>query len=405
MSKKKILFTEDQHNLQEDNQEEKSPVVSEKEILKEEKERKVKQAVDQEEVEIKEKYYNRAGKVRINFESNGRFGNPPIAYYEDYSLKHINDITLSRTEDLLENIITILNEIRQPEEETPFCHSELLLEEFLEVLIGIKYQFIGRDHTHRWICDCQRMLDPNDQVVNETIIDLSTLVYRSVEEAEVNLKKYVKNRLKDFTKSEFHQYLINKYKNDPVNLDEWDLEKEINSIKIEEPMTLLIGEDRYSFRFSRLKDIIKAQKITQKEFNGKIKAAQSVRFKEGTSLADYKAKKNKEIEDLKYEQAKAGIFYAKALCLESINSERLSDQQKIEKYSKIPRNVIDNFIALLNEIKFGIYHEQELICPECGETSERSLQQEFNPLEFLPMESATAGERSKSKEFNIFIGV
>lgn len=390
---------------------EKNPLVPkekiEKELAAEEKKEKREKLVS-ESIKQTDKYYNSSDKVLIHYESCGRLGNPDKLYFSDYSIKHVNDITLSRTDDLLENIITILNELKHVDDESAdFCVSNFLLEEFLETLVGIKFQFVGKDHTFRWLCDCQAGIDPDDQIINEAIINLASLQYRSISDADEKLKEYVNKKLQTLTPEAFKNYLLNKYKDEPISSDmaSWTIEQEIESLSIKEPISLKIGDDIYDFRLTRLKDILKAQKLSTKEFAGKIKSAQSQKYKEGSPLAEYKINKKKEVENLKYQQAKAGILYTKALGLVSINGEELSDKQKIEKYITIPRNIISEFALLLDNIQFGIYHEQEFTCPECGEVSKRSLQQGFNPIEFLPMESSSTGESSKHTEFNVYIGV
>ena len=58
---------------------------------------------------IKQELIETSGKVKIELESMGRFGNPAVVYFSDYYGKDIHDIILSPQEDLLQNLLIVLN--------------------------------------------------------------------------------------------------------------------------------------------------------------------------------------------------------------------------------------------------------------------------------------------------------
>ena len=55
---------------------------------------------------------SRAGKVAIEYESNGRFDCPPVLYFSDYTTAHISDIAMSTEDDLFESLIHVLNDMK-----------------------------------------------------------------------------------------------------------------------------------------------------------------------------------------------------------------------------------------------------------------------------------------------------
>jgi hypothetical protein len=351
-----------------------------------------------------EKFFNRGGSVAINFETMGRFSIPDIMYFKDYTIEDVNTLALSRHDDLLENVVSIMESLKN--EDANCKVSDMLIEEFLESLIGIKKQFNTTQHIHRWLCDCQSNIDENDQIVNETIIDLNEIEYKSIEEGDKLLKNYYKSVFDTMNDEDWKTYIYTKYKNNPIdNVEEYTKEKEIEKIQLTEPIQIGIDNHIYAFRLTRIADLISAQKLSAKKYASKIKNVQN-RKDPNVAIYELKEKKKEEIDRLRYEQAKYTVIAAKALSLVSVDGRELTDDnEKINVYSKLPRSILIEFSHFIDQFKFGIQHEQEFACPICGKVDKRLLQQELNPIELLPLDATSSGERGKPAKLNIYIGL
>lgn len=347
------------------------------------------------------KYFNNGETVKICFESLGRFDMPKELCFGDFNMQDVNDITLSRQDELLENLVSIINKKITNAENVDV--GNMVLEEFLEVLVGIKMEFNTPLHQHSWICDkCQG--DKEGEEYNTETINLETLEYTSIEEADENVRKIHRKIIESLEPKEYNNYLINKYKNDPLeDIDSWTIDKEVENIKVQEPVSIQIGESRYSFRFPRVKDFIKAQKMAKDKYAGQLKRVEN-RREHGVPLAELKQKKQDEIEEIKHMQAKDTLLFARALTLVAMNGEDLKDEQKIQIYPNLPRKEVMGLISYFNDIKFGIQHDYEFICPICGHSDRRLLQQELNPLELLPLDSTSSRKQEEHSRINIFIG-
>lgn len=351
---------------------------------------------------VTDKFYNRGGTVAINYETMGRFSIPSTLYFKDYSVNDENDLLLTRREDLLETEISVLNKLKN---EDAKCQVEdMLIEEFFETLIGIKKQFDTTQHTHLWICSCQDELPIAEQAVNELVIDLNTIQYKSIIEADEILKDYYREKFKTLSPEAWQEYIITRYKDDPnVSLTELTPEEELKNIRIKEPMQ--IKTDRlYSFRFPRIGDLVKARKIASKEYNIKIKEVQA-RKNPNVLLKDLNFQKEEDIKKLEKEEAKYTFLVTRALSLISVDGRELTDSEKIQIFSHLPRTTDAKIKEFLTQFKFGIQHEQEFVCPICGKTDKRLLQREIDPHELLPTFSVTKRDIRQSPGIDIYVGI
>lgn len=354
---------------------------------------------------------NYAGCVKIDYETMGRFDTPSSLYFKDFTNKHVNDITLTNPENLLEVITSILQETKQNEPD--FKIENMTGEELLETLIAIKIQFEGAHHEHRWLCDCQGDKEDTERIINDVVINLLDLNYISIDQVDEKMRTEFKDIIMAMTDEEFKTYVITKYKNDPIeDLENYSREEEIEKVKVKEPISIIHGGTIYSFNFPRIKDIIKAKKYADKIFIPKIKAVQN-RKSHGVSLGELKLLKEKEIEKLREDQGRLIFLYAKAMMLQSIDGENLSDAKKLELYTdSIPRQVTTEAEKIFGKLQFGLNHEIELTCPVCGTTSKRLLQRSFNPRELLPNGSGTestniysAGESKEHSGLSVYFGI
>lgn len=351
-----------------------------------------------------EKFYKRSGKACIEFESMGRFDLPNKLYFTDYLVEHVNDLTLAGEDTLLETVIAILDEIKN--EDFTESIGNALLEEFMEVMVGIKVTFNSISHEHKWVCqECEKNKKEDEETVyNDYIINLKELKYKSIEEADQILRDLYRPKFLEMSDSNFEEYLKRKYKEEYTNnLSEYDRDTEVNKIRIEEPLSQNIDGDIYSFRFMRIKDLIKAKSIVEKKYSGKIKMIQN-KTVHGVNAESLKLQKKEELDKINKEKAKEILITTRALSLISLNGKELNDEEKIAIYRKIPRGALFEFIDFLDKIKFGIQDEREFVCPQ-GHVSKRLLQRRLDPLEFLPIESASSDKFKESKGVNIFIGI
>lgn len=335
----------------------------------------------QETEEIKAVSY--AGSVEIQYESMGRFSTPEILHFKDYTNNDINNLTLSNDDDLLDTLLTILNANKMDEKD--FNIEDMTAEDLMETLIAIKIQFESPFQEIRWICPCQADKEDSDRIVNDFSFDLRTATYISIEQVDEILKEELSSLFMDLSEDEFKQFLIKKYKDNPLDdIDSYTREMEIAKIKVNDLIYVMSGDDIYGFRYPRIKDILKAKKYSDKIYLPKIKSVQN-RKEANVPLFELKMKKEKEIKSLKEEQAKLIILYAESMMLVSKNEVELTDYEKFVEYKEVmPRNISNYIHDVFDKIQFGLQHEMELVCPICGETEKRSLQQVLDPRELLP---------------------
>lgn len=368
----------------------------------ENKEEKIEQAI-----KTNEKFKNRGGLVQIHYESHGRFSIPETLYIKDYSIQDINDLALSKTEDILPNLLAILNTLINEDAECDV--SDMTLEEFFETLVGMKQELNTPFHIHRWICECQHNLPENEQTIHNHEIDLTQINFKSIEENDKDIKEMILTHLNEMDDKEFKEFLIQRYKDNPLDdIDSWTREQEAETQKIKEPFYYIHPDsgDIYGFKLTRIGDVVKGQKLAEKEFKGKIAQVERKPHPQGKPLAEFKEEKKNELENLTYEQSKKSVFYAKALSLISFNDEVIEDEyERIRIYKQLTRGNMFDLMDFLSYINFGIDHELELYCPLCEKTERRSLQQELNPIELLPLDNDSKHRHKKSGNLKIYFAV
>lgn len=352
----------------------------------------------------KDKFFKRAGKAKISLESMGRFSLPEVIYFKDYSIDNINDLTLATEDNLLETIVAILNEIKN--EDCPVGIEEATLEEFFEIMIGIKQVFNTNKHVHRWLCDCQSGKSQEELQINDVNISLKDIHYKSIVSADVLLREDLKTLLEPMSETDYKQWLIMGF-GDQFSGDvlEYPKDKVIESIEVKEPITQYIDGKVYKFRFSRIRDLLTAKSLVEKQFATQIKLINSRKL-HGVNAEELKTQKEEELKGINKKKTKEVLIATRALALlEYDGKEIVDDYEKIAIYRKIDRDSLFNYIEFLDRLKFGIQDEREFTCPICGKINKRLLQREFDPLEFIPVESASTNRSTELKTTNIFIGL
>jgi len=348
------------------------------------------------------KFYNKAGGIFIQYESKGRFDTKTELGFKDFTGADVNDIIFSRKEDLLENVITMLNKNMIQQEEMSDV-GDMTMEEFLETIIAIKKQFNTHLHKHLWMCSCQSSRPQEDQQISETEINLNTINYQSIEEADAEFRKAYKEDIDNLSDSEWVSFVGTYYKGQK-DASVWTKDDEVNKIQIKEPIR--IHDDAgnvYDFKLTRMKDVIHAQKLANKKYSSRITAVHN-RKEHGVALADLKEKKQKEVQQLEYERDKAIMLYGKAMSLVKMNGRELSDSEKIETYSNFPRSLLLDYMTFIDKIRFGVNDTVELSCPVCGKVSKESLRQEFDIIQLLPFDADSSGKRGKLSRLNFSFG-
>lgn len=350
---------------------------------------------------IADKYYMRGGRVAISYETMGRFSVPATMYFKDYDTEDVNNLTFSRQEELLENVLFILNKSKN--EDAVCSIGDMVPEEFLETLVGMNLQFSnGKEHKHPWICECQNIKPQSEQVLNETIIDLSQINYVPIVEADKLLQTYYKEMFDSMTESEWEDYVNTRYKENPIDVKLHSKEEEVKTITIKEPISQNIDGKIYAFRLMRMNDVVKGQRQSLKKFSSKIKTIESQKV----PTPELKAQREIDIKKANDEKDKYSILYSQAMTLLSVDGVVFnSDEERFLTYKSIPRNSLFELIEFYDQFKFGINQEIELKCPLCGESIKRSLRQEVNSIELLPLDSNTKGTSGNTKSAKIFIGL
>jgi predicted transcriptional regulator len=334
--------------------------------------------------------------VKIEYESMNRFDTPRVLHFRDFTNRQLNDLTLCGHDDLLETLISILQENKV--EEDDFKIENMTAEDLLETVIAIKQKYESTSHIHYWICDCQIDKDDADRIINENVLNMNEFDYKSIEQVDENMKEFMKDILDNMTDEEFKSYIVKKYKNKPIDdIDSYTREMELERIAIKEPISITVGKDEYTLRYPRLVDVVKAKKYSERKFASKIKSVQN-RREANVSLADLKERKKKEIDDLKREQAKLLVLYANSMMIQTKNDKVLSDEEKFDEYSnKLSRTVTKNIKETFKQIDFGLSTELELACPLCGEVSKRRLRDVIDIRQLLPYGDNNRSDTISSK--------
>jgi len=337
--------------------------------------------------DYKKNYNNYGSTVKIDLESNGRFGNPKTIILKDYTARHINDLVTTKEEDLLETLINILNDcIVSPEK---FDIGNLTNEEFYEVILGMKLSFDSPILKHKWIHEddsCQGKKEDNEKQISESLIDLREIKGISIEESDEKIKSFYKERFNEMNDKEFSEYLLVKY----GDYKDITKDEEINNIKIQEPFLIKGYDTDYEFKMIRMKDLLHAYKLSSKEVNHKIRVVQNRIIKKGDNEEKIRSEKEEEIDKLKREKARKVLEYAQAMSLSFVrrNGKRIqlkTIDEKIKEYNSMPRNVLLNYLQAIDTIRYGVDEEIHLHCNLCDGTERGYLQRLISPFLLLPV--------------------
>ena len=346
---------------------------------------------------------NNATKTKIDYETMGRFSIPESLYFEDWDTEDINNLTLCNEDNIFETLVAIVNKNGKDQN---FKVEDMLLEEFLETMIGIKALFDSPIHVHRWICSCQADLDDKDRTIREYLMNLAEVNYISILEADDKLKEYYKRIFESMSREQFAEFAIMKYGNEMKDkVNEYTIEQELETITIKEPIKQSIAGKIYEFRLMRVGDLLQAQKEAEKKFIYQSKILNSKKYrKELGELASFKSNQEEQLKKLQADKAKETLLYAQASTIVAIDGVPITNlQTKAAAYKEIKRKARLDFLTFLEEIKFGIANEMTLVCPLCGQEEKRTFRKELNPLEFIPISNDTTDKLRGSTTGNIFM--
>jgi hypothetical protein len=341
-------------------------ILSPKEIeeLKKKKENKhiESEPIKNEIIDNGQKYYDMGEALRINLETNGRFGNPKYIFVNHYTTKNVTSIATSKPEYLPETLVAILNSLFT--DQSKIDAGELLPEEFYEILMGIKVGYTPKEaseHEHLWLCDCQLDKPQEDRKINTHTMNLADVSHTHITVADEEFSKI-------------------------LNKDE----------QIREPFVLTDKRrsKSYEFRFTRMKDIIKATRIVEDEFLPKIKYVQSKQY-HGKTKEEVKFIKDIEIEKIEKDKAESFLNWVRCFSLLRVNNTELSDKRRFEEFTNKDTSIDETLTSFINSVTFGIDYQFEVKCPHCKETSKRYLQRVINPVEFLPLSESQKSDTTR----------
>jgi len=323
-------------------------------------------------------------RVRIPFETRGRFQTPAVLKFQDYSTRDISNLVMSKGETLIETLIAIITE---KADDPNFKAENMLIEEFYEVLIGLKAQFAedGRSYSYQWLCKCQDPVDDADKIFSKVQIDLSRLKYTSIEEAEEKIRIELHAELSKYTEEQYKSYLRIKYKDEEFR----SIDQVVKEFRIQEPMYLLVGKTLYELRFSRIGDLARSLKISSSKFNAKIRAVRARQPKHGVPGNITQAEKEEEISKLEEEKEKDTVLLSQALCLVRKDGIELNYEQRIQEFGNIPKNIFGKYADYRSKMRFGLQDERDVECNLCGRVEKRSLHRDLTFVSLLPFQSNT----------------
>lgn len=361
------------------------------------------------EIDSKEKvkFRTKGNLVEVNFESDGRFSLPDTIFFEDYNVSDIQELAVSDLDNILETLVVILNRLKNKDCEASIGKSTP--NEFLEILLGMKVKFDSPEYKHIWMCKCQSSLHEDEQKVNEDIISLGSIKFRSIQEIDEKFKKQFKEIFDKMTDDQFKKYLKDKYRNSDMNIELLDRIQETNSIKIKEPIVYQSVKDgkKYKFNFMRVEDVIEAQQMVNVKYRPLLKSIQN-RKNNNIPIDVFKAEKEEELTKIDRSKAKDIMTYSEGLTLIGTDDNEIKNKdEKINAYSKLKRSDYFDLENFLKDINYGIYSDIKLRCPHCGESEGRLLQQDINPIELLPIDTNTKDRSIKGDNggINIYFGI
>lgn len=350
------------------------------------------------------KYINKGQTVKVSLESAGRFGNPKEVWFKDYTTKHINDLVTVNENDLLETVIAILQEcVVEPKD---FQMDNCTNEDLFEIMMAMKISFDAPVLKYRWYHKCQDdKPTEKEKQVSEYLIDLTQADYKPIEVLDEELRLFYKEMFSNLPKDQVQNYLENKYGLETNKT----IEDAIKDVKIQDPFYIpSVNDEILIFEYIKIKHMIEASRLANLEFNDKIRYAQSRKYK-ASSIQESESIKQGEIERIKKLKARAIIGYAQALCLIGVKNKTTGietkiegSQNKIEKYTNLPKNVMFGFINALEKIKFGVTYDVEIECDLCQEDNKerRLLQRDISFIELLPIGDYTTDSTTrKSPQF------
>lgn len=346
------------------------------------------------------------GTAKVEYESMGRFTTPAVIYFKDYSTEDVTDIVMTQPENIVETLVPILNKMKVGSDVNDFDVSSMTVEDFIETLISLKAQFNTVHHKHPYMCECQYMLPEADQKVQEGDVNLLELKYRSIAEVEELYKEETKKSLEELSDKEWITYRKQVAKEEGVEAESITKESIIDKIEIKEPFTIYSGEHKIVFRFTRIADVIKAQKFLDKEYAPQIKKIQN-RVEHGVPGDVLKAKKEDELKEIQKQKTKKLITYIKAYSILLLDDRVLLDNEKIELIRNrdiFPRHITQDMDSFLDQLKHGVYQEIEFTCPSCGRANKESLHQSFSVTELLPINSKSERDNRQHTRLNIRFG-
>ena len=352
------------------------------------------------------KFVKKGNLVEINLESEGRFSLPDTVYFEDFDVDDVQELSVLDIDDILEALISILDKNKDKSCTTSI--GEATPAEFMEILLGIRIKFNSREINHPWICECQQGKYHDDQIVNETRINLTTLKFKSISEADIDFRNKFKEMFEEMADENFIEYLKKRYANNPLeNYNKWSIKDELDNIKIKEPIIYIsdITNKTYKFNLLRMKNIVQAQKLVNKKYRPKLKEIQA-KQDQNMPLAELKSWKEIERKKVEEQKTKDILTYSQALTLTSVNEKDItSDEKKVEEYKLLKRSEYFDINNYISDIAYGIQDERELSCQVCGKTERRLLQREINPLEILPLDTTPQSEQGRDRKLNIYFGI
>ena len=378
-------------------------VLSDKEIKELEKQ-KLNLPSSQDDFEVT----NTGDAVGIEYSTGGRFTLPEFGYFKDYTTKEFNDLALTRQEDKLEVLISILNKKSVNEE---IDIEDALPEELFETVVSIKRKFKGNIHTHKWYCEeCQKDTDEKDRKVSEMDIDLSTLKEVSIEEADDNFRNYMKERYTKLKSQNPTMFLkqMKIIKPDLVTSvpDEVNLDEVLKEVKIKEPfnITCPTTKKKYTFRFSRIGDYLKAKKFINLRYSPKIKEVRKERWNSKGSLAEFKESQKYKLEKIEDEKYKDLILATKCFSLLQVDGKDLTDSQRFEELASMKPITAETLAEYLESQKFGIQDERDYTCNLCGHEERGYLQRRTSILEYVLDNTSTTGRSRLDNEEVVLFG-